>query len=540
MGKLRLKVMALFLVLCLLLSGCGLFSQLLEEQFGPSVSDLPTLNETSLAELEYTRPQQADLQAPLDQCKALAAEGKDLDKLIDSIYVFYDAYDLFLTNCAVADLRYYTDVTNSYWTEESTYCTNNTYLADAALEELFYALAKSPLLKQLESEEYFGEGYFDAYQGEATGMDPQLLALYEQEAAYLNEYYELAEQFDGNYLSSAYETRWMPQFAQLYAKLIGVRQQIASFWGFGSYAEYAYAVTYSRDYTPDQAVAFMKDLQKALYDQYYYFDIDTISTGYSTESQTYGYVESAAKAMGGDVLEGFRYLTDNKLYDISYGPNKYDISYEIFLWSYQVPVLFMKPYQDQTDLLTFAHEFGHYLNDYVCAGSYAGIDVAEIHSQAFEYLSLLYADAPEDLTRFKLYDSLCTYMETSAYSLFEHQAYQLSGNDLTGENLIALAEEIATDFGFDAWGSNGNDFVTIGHFYTHPMYMISYVVSNDVAMQFYQLELDESGQGLALYEECIYSQDSQIMSFARQYGLESPFVPGRAATIAQTFKEALQ
>ena len=71
------------------------------------------------------------------------------------------------------------------------------------------------------------------------------------------------------------------------------------------------------------------------------------------------------------------------------------------------------------------------------------------------------------------------------------------------------------------------------------MYMISYVVSNDVAMQFYQLELEEPGQGLDLYEECLYSQDSQIIAFTEQYGLESPFTPGRIETIAQTFADAL-
>ena len=35
------------------------------------------------------------------------------------------------------------------------------------------------------------------------------------------------------------------------------------------------------------------------------------------------------------------------------------------------------------------------------------------------------------------------------------------------------------------------DFVVIGHFYTDPMYIISYVVSNDAAFQLYQMELEE-------------------------------------------------
>ena len=216
-----------------------------------------------------------------------------------------------------------------------------------------------------------------------------------------------------------------------------------------------------------------------------------------------------------------------------------DICYEIYLWSYQQPIIFIAPYRDQTDKLSFAHEFGHFANDYLCDGSYASIDVAEVHSQAFEYLSLLYANTSDALVQYKLYDSLCTYMETAAYALFEHQVYQLTDSELTVENVIALSNEIALQFGFDSWGGDGNDFVTVGHFYTHPMYMISYVVSNDLAMQFYQLELEQSGQGLALYQQCLYSEDSYLIDFAQQYGLESPFAPGRVEALAETFRNGL-
>lgn len=533
MRHIRMRLIALFLVLSLLLCGCApLMDRLLEE--------ISTEKPTSLQDLEYTRPTQADLQEPLDACKALAKEGKSFDALADAIFAFYDAYDLFLTNCFIADLRYYADTTDSYWIEENTWCTNNVHLADAAMKELYYALAKSPLLPQLESEENFGAGFFDSYQGDAEGMDPQLLALFEKESVYLNDYYDLMNQFDGDYQSDAYTTQYQFQFAQLYADLIRVRQEIADFCGYDNYADYAYALTYERDYSPQQAETFMLELRDALYEEYVAFDAYTLPWQYCTEEDTFSYVKTAAQNMGGDIWEAFRFLEENRLYDISYGPNKYDISYEIFLWSYGYPVLFMAPYQDQSDLLSFSHEFGHYVNDYVCSGSYAGIDVAEIHSQALEYLCLLYGEPPEGLERYKLYDSLCSYVETSAYSLFEHKAYQLTGEELTPENLINLANETAQQFGFGSWDSDGRDFVTVGHFYTHPMYMFSYVVSNDLAMQFYQLELAQPGQGLALYEECVYSQDSHLIAFAQQYGLESPFAEGRTEAIAQTFRDALR
>ena len=125
----------------------------------------------------------------------------------------------------------------------------------------------------------------------------------------------------------------------------------------------------------------------------------------STDSQNFRYVKTVAQAMGGDVEEAFTFMEENTYYDIAAGKNKYPISFEVFLPYYNVPFLFMAPEGSIYDRLTFAHEFGHYANDYLCGGSYAGTDVAEVHSQAMEYLSLLYGKNTTTLTRLKMADS---------------------------------------------------------------------------------------------------------------------------------------
>ena len=168
-----------------------------------------------------------------------------------------------------------------------------------------------------------------------------------------------------------------------------------------------------------------------------------------------------------------------------------------------------------------------------------GTDISEIQSQAFEYLSLCYNEDAKDLLKYKMVSSLSTYVECSAYALFEHMVYDLTGEDLTVENVTALYQQIGQKFGFDSWNWDPRDFVTVSHFFTNPMYVISYVVSNDLAMQFYQLEIEEPGAGLALYERCLYSQDSYIIRFAEEYGLVSPFAEGYLESIAETFTSVL-
>ena len=102
-----------------------------------------------------------------------------------------------------------------------------------------------------------------------------------------------------------------------------------------------------------------------------------------------------------------------------------------------------------------------------------------------------------------------------------------------------LFQKLCEDCGFDAWGISGEDYVTIPHFFTNPLYVISYVVSNDAAFQLYQLEQAEPGAGLKLYEEQLSSSETAFLSFAESAGLTSPFAENRVQSIRETLEEIL-
>ena len=239
--------------------------------------------------------------------------------------------------------------------------------------------------------------------------------------------------------------------------------------------------------------------------------------------------------MGGTVQEAFQLMEDGGLYDIEPGAHKYDSSFEIYLPSYQEPFLFLNPAGMDYDCLTLAHEFGHFCNDYASIGSMVGIDVSEIFSQGFEYLSLNSHPEAGDLIRYKMADSLSTYVEQACYARFEQEIYLLS--EPTADSLCELFTRICGEYGltdeyFSPW-----DFVTISHFYTDPMYVSSYIISNDAALQLYQLECDTPGQGLALYQQSLDTQQPYFMAFLEEAGLESPFAPGRLDQVAEMFRQ---
>ena len=529
----KLRIAALLLALCLLLGGCD-FLGYLDEAYGYS-------QPIAYQDMTYTRPDMAALESKLYEACDAAATSVTAGGIMNQVYEFYNVYDDFLTNWYLADIRYSADLTDGYWEAEYAFCSENVAKLDAALETLYRTLAVCPLRAKLE-EDYFGQDFFLDYEGEQT-LDETYVGMLEQEASLESQYYALADQaLAVEYGSDEYYEVYGAQMAELLAQLVLLRQEMAAYLGFESYTELAYDGYYYRDYTPAQAETYLEALGSALCDSYASLpDADFWDIGLadcSTE-ETFAYLKEAAGNMGGKIQSAFELLESAGLYDIGYGPNKYDSSFSLYLWSYGEPFIFMNPYMEQADKLVLAHEFGHFANDYVCGGSYAGTDVAEVHSQAFEYLSLCYTENAQELIRYKMADSLCVFVECAAYALFEHRLYALAPEQVTAENIAAIYEQVGRQFGLDSWEWDSRNFVSIVHFFTEPMYMVSYAVSNDLALQFWQMEQAQAGSGLALYEKILQSEDSYIIAFANTYGLESPFDTTRPDDLAKTFQNIL-
>lgn len=493
-------------------------------------------------DMEYTRPNMQEMELALDSACELAEQENtrgSTQKLIEAIYDFYDEYDGFYTNYSLADLRTCHDLTDIYWAEEYAYCMENAPLADAMLEELYMALAKSPCRNTLESDVYFGEGYFDAYEGEST-YDEGFLSLLDRESDLLGQYYALSEgALDYEYASEEFYDACANDMARLLIDLIRVRQEMAAYWGYEDYVLFANDFYYYRDYTPQQTEQYLREIEEHLVPLYRELDVE-FPEDYRSEEQTLSYVRKAARQMGGTVAEAFRLLESAGLYDIAYGENKYNTSFEVYLTSYYEPFIFMNPELTAYDSLTLAHEFGHFCNDYACYGTYAGIDVTEFFSQGMEYLLLCYGEDTAGLARMKMADSLCLFVEQAAFARFEQELYRLPEEKLTPEGLYSLYEAVVLDYGFETVVYDRREFVNISHFYTNPMYILSYIFSNDAAMQLYQLEQAEAGAGLTLYEEHLDSQEAWFLAFLKEVGLESPFTPGRVEEIAETFRTVLK
>ena len=178
-------------------------------------------------------------------------------------------------------------------------------------------LAKSPCLEELESDQYFGAGYFDSYQGE-NNWDEKYTALMEKESALVSRYYALSAP-SGEYESGSEEfyDACFEEMAQVLVELNLLRREMAEYWGYDSYSQFATDFYHYRDYTVAEARNYLDQIREELVDIFCRVNSSGIwEDGFHpcTETQTYTYVREMAEKMFG-VLSDAEKETLKKLFE---------------------------------------------------------------------------------------------------------------------------------------------------------------------------------------------------------------------------------
>jgi hypothetical protein len=508
---------ALCLALSLLLTGC--------------LSFLP--GSTRFEDMAYVRPDITAMEETLEKLENVIPTATSAKQIMDAFWPFYNLYEAFATAYHLSFAHYAGNMKDIYWSEEYLYCMENSAWVESAYDQLLYDLADSPLREALEGDDYFGADFFDPYEGDSL-WDETLLALTEKESEILGDYYDLSAQ-PGEY-TDAYFSSTGAELEQVFLELIQVRREIAEYTGYESYVNYAYEQLHFRDYTPEQTAGYLAGVRQELVPLYRQLPAAPAAKPV-TEQENLQYLDDLTRDMGGVIRQAYLSMTGRGLYDISPGKNKYPASFELYIYSYQAPYLFLNPTGQTGDQFALIHEFGHFCNDYASYGTYAGADVVEVFSQGLEYLSLFYGQKDPQLETYKLRECLEIFVIQSAYADFEHQVYDLE--DATTEDVRALYAQVLQKYGLCAPGWDSREYVMIPHFFTSPMYIVGYIFSNDAALQLYQMEAANKTSGTGLYTMHLSTQEQTLLSFLESAHLESPFAEGRLAKIRATLEEKL-
>lgn len=546
-----------------------------EEQRIEAISrgdDIPVFGD-----MVYERPDLDELDALIDAAEEAVYGGADFataESLLDDCFLYYYHYDTMYT---LADIRSCLDLTDEYYAEEYLWCAENYALADQALDGLYYACAASPMAEELE-ENYFWPGFSEQYSDESESVySDETVALMRQESALIAEYRALtaeptvefrgktelldellvrlndAGDDDGyNEAVMAYYEQVNESFADLFIRLIAVREKLAAALGYDSYEQMQYLYSYERDYTPEQAEAYLQDIRTHMVPLYrsLYRSSVPYSVWYSQldEETLLDILREAVGDFGGQVGEAFDFMLRYELCDLRSDSRKVNMSFETYLNDYEAPYLFVNASGTSEDILTLAHEFGHYSDAYVNYNAYETVDLAEVYSQAMEYLVLsrlgeqLDADEVDNLARIKMIDTVETYVYQASYAEFERRVYALGSENLSAEVLNETARQVAKDYGYyyrayDTFYSMG--WVDIPHYFEQAFYIVSYAVTIDPAMQIFELERTVPGFGLQRYMDNLERDFSGLMGLIDAGGFESPFAPGRVEKVAAVAREIL-
>ena len=527
----------------------------------------PFLDQLSFSEIQYSRPDAQALCKAYEAVQAMVEAEEDVDAIVEAYKQVFEDHTYFSTMHSYAYIRYSLDLSDSYYDEEYNWCEEQSPLLSQAEEKCFVAMAESPLRDALE-EAYFEEGFFEFYDENRIYSKDEVVALMQKEADLEAQYMDLQndmtitwqgreqsvdELLDDPDLSynelvavyRAYYNKYSPLCADLFAKLIRVRKEIAKEVGMESYADFAYTYTYERDYTPQEVDAYCDSIAKEFPALLYSAVMAQAGIPSADLKETIYLFAQTVESLGGVLKTAYEFMLDFELWDCSSSTSKLPGSYVTYLHSYEMPFLYMSPADSLSDYLTLIHEFGHFTDSYVNCGGSNMVDVAEIFSQGLEYIALCNGDLdPADrsaLTRGKASDSTLVFLGQACYAEFEARAYELPEDKLNPQGLNDLFMEVNEKYGMDLLYTGIEELLAPGwidvqHFFIAPYYVISYVVSNDVALQIYQQELLD-GTGLDLYYELMLnSPDKSLEELVQESNMTSPFDQGRVAELARFLK----
>ncbi len=527
----------------------------------------------TFSQMRYVRPDVDTLSADVAAVMDALERGAGLEEVEALLDVCMDDFDHFDTMYSLANIYNCKDLRDEYYAAEYEWCSSQSSSVSQKFDRMYYACAGSPLGAELE-EDYFWEGFCEEYADPNDSYyTDETVALMQRESELVSRYreivadpvvtyrgeersfYELLDELSGYaYLTvlQQYYTSYNERLAEVYIDLMRVRCEMAEAMGFESCEAMEYDFFFGRDYTPEDAALFIEDVKTYLVPLYSWADergigYDLNAASLSNDALHDG-IRSVAGSIGGDCLEAYEFMMRYELCDTEASPYKSDTSFETYLDDYECPFVFIKPTGKTADLLTFVHEFGHFTDAYVNYNASETIDLAECFSQGLEFLSLWHLDGVLDekeidkLRLSQMIDALNTFIQQCAFAEFESMAHALPPEELNAQKLNELALKSAKDFGMCPDGLEiyyQYYWMDITHFFEYPFYVISYPVSLDIAMQLYDLELEEEGKGLAKYFEILPRDYDTFLETVENGGLTSPFTEGGIRSVAAAIAETI-
>ena len=455
---------------------------------------------------------------------------------IEEVDALYDQFETAFYHMAqqmtLASIIYYCDMDDAEASERHKSTTDMFY----DLQDKYMTSCRSMYLESKFSAELFAD-WSEEELKQLEEYDPAVTEL-------KKEIKDLEMQFDaleyGWYNSG---TEVSDKVVEIYVKMVTKNNELARYYGYDNYYDYATANVYGRDYTAEDLALFrqyvieyilpnrgavssasnniskLKEWRQKAIKSFENDKFDETKTNYLL-----GYLNSLEGAMG----EGMRDMFENRNCVFSDRGTSHPTAFQTYLYEDEKPFcLFGYSGQSAT---TMVHEIGHYYAAY-SNSDINNYDLCETHSQANEFLFVKYCEADLDKEVYAAVKSgqiggtYTTILASTIIDTFEQRVYSLdSVEGMTSADFDAIMEDVCAQF---EGASSITNFAVYWRLVavSNPVYYISYAISAVAALEICALAEEDYGAALTAYTSLVegITPEDGFIGALEKAGLTSPF-----------------
>lgn len=352
---------------------------------------------------------------------------------------------------------------------------------------------------------------------------------------------------------------WSIAVEEIYSQYVNCVDDLATYYGYDNYYDYAANELYVREYSKEQRELFRKNIKEEILP--FYLDIyetyqekkgdlskeqkevfSSLRKDTCNQSDEYlkGYIKSYPDKMG----EKMNYLFERNGIIYTESENAYDIAYTNYSVYYDQPFVFLG--NGCQDMLTLVHEMGHYIAFYHNKDSLK-YDIAEVQSQGNEWLMLKYLEDKLDEEVYEVFMlwRLSYGLENIILSTFidEYEEFVYTyEKEIDGEVLESIFLDLVNGYvGMEYFFDNDSLYDYVQQVTMRaPVYYLSYATSEIAAMTFYTVATEE-GYDVAqeMYVDICLDAPTDMM-FAdtlMETGLPNPFEDDTIERIIDAFEK---
>lgn len=574
-----LKGLAVTLCGSILLSSCSLLpsksSKFTEANNATSAVETEDTARRTIpySEMEYVRPDGDAIKAQYVELTEKIKNAQSFEELITLDDQSNDVSTTFSTMRTLAMLKNYHDSEDTYYEEEYRYCSDLGVELSNLINDLNRAIIEGPFAEQYR--EKYGDYVYEDMKNSLL-LNSDEVAPLKQQRNQLNidynnalstlsgidadgneytmedlptsvttqaEYNAYLEAIDGLYRGNA-ET-----FANYYIDMIKLDKEIAAKLGFESVAD-MYYLSYSRDYTPADALAYCEDAKEIFVPLAAQVNnVVTAPTSMDLDKTLEKMPDALAK-VDPYFEEVWQEMIKYGVYDMEALPSKQSgIGFTTQLYEYDTP--FIYTYWDDSfdSATTVMHEFGHFTDGWYHYDDTIvfNLDIAETYSQGLELLM------NKDFGQFGVNaknaqkSHLQSFMNPLTYQAmleeFQQRIYAMDTEELSSESIAALYPEVLAEYGLSDYGipsDDGGDYswFRVTHLFDSPFYTISYWTSACVALQIWDMSQDDYNGAVQVYANLMQSDQNQpFTQLIANAGLQSPGDVATLQSIADSYRK---